>query len=102
MLTERIRLLHVESNELYGSPNLHAELRDEGTRIGRKRVSRLMRAAGLRGVSRRRAWVTTTRRDPRQRPAPDLVNREFAAAGPNQLWVADMTYIGSVAIGPGW
>ena len=93
VLSERIRLLHAESNKLYGSPNLHAELRDEGTRVGRKRVARLMRAAGLRGVSRRRAWVTTTRRDPRQRPAPDLVNCEFTADGPNQLWVADMTYI---------
>jgi putative transposase len=93
VLTERIRLLHAASHEIYGSPNIHAELRDEGTRVGRKRVARLMRSAGLRGVSRRRAWVTTTRRDVRQRPAPDLVNREFTADGPNQLWVADMTYI---------
>ena len=93
VLTERIRLHHAESNELYGSPNIHAELRDEGTRVGRKRVARLMRAAGLRGVSRRRGFVVTTQRDRRQRPAPDLVNREFSADGPNQLWVADMTYI---------
>lgn len=93
VLSERIRLLHAESDELYGSPNLHAELRDEGTRVGRKRVARLMRAAGLGGVSRRRGFVITTQRDRRQRPAPDLVNREFTAAGPNQLWVADMTYI---------
>jgi putative transposase len=93
VLTERIRLLHAASHDIYGSPNIHAELRDEGTRVGRKRVARLMRSAGLRGVSRRRAWVTTTRRDARQRPAPDLVNREFTANGPNQLWVADMTYI---------
>jgi putative transposase len=93
VLTERIRLLHAASDEIYGSPNIHAELRDEGTRVGRKRVARLMRQAGLRGVSRRRAFVVTTRRDPKQRPAPDLVNREFTAAGPNQLWVADMTYI---------
>ena len=93
VLTERIRLLHAASDENYGSPNIHADLRDEGTRVGRKRVARLMRVAGLRGVSRRRAWVTTTRRDPRRPPAPDLVNREFSADGPNQLWVADMTYI---------
>ena len=93
VLTERIRLLHAASDDIYGSPNIHAELRDEGTRVGRKRVARLMRSAGLRGVSRRRAWVTTTRRDAKQRPAPDLVNREFTADGPNQLWVADMTYI---------
>ena len=93
VLTERIRLLHAASHEYYGSPNIHADLRDEGTLVGRKRVARLMRVAGLRGVSRRRSFVVTTQRDRRQRPAPDLVNREFTADGPNQLWVADMTYI---------
>ena len=93
VLTERIRQAHVESHGLYGSPNIHAELRDAGVRVGRKRVARLMRAAGLRGVSRRRGWVVTTRRDARQRPAPDLVRREFEAHGPNRLWVADMTYV---------
>jgi putative transposase len=52
-----------------------------------------MRYAQIRGVSRRRGYVVTTRRDARQRPAPDLVNRKFTAVGPNQLWVADMTYV---------
>ena len=93
VLIERIRAIHVASDENYGSPNIHAELRDEGTRVGRKRIARLMRAASIRGVSRRRGFVVTTRRDPKQRPAPDLVKREFIAAGPNQLWVADMTYV---------
>ena len=93
VLSERIRVIHAASDEIYGSPNIHAELRDEGTRVGRKRVARLMRRAGLRGVSRRRSFVVTTRRDPKQRPAPDLVNRKFTADGPNQLWVADMTYV---------
>jgi putative transposase len=93
VLTERIRAIHIASDENYGSPNIHAELRDEGTRVGRKRVARLMRAAGLRGVSRRRGLVVTTQRDPKQRPAPDLVNRQFVAEAPNQLWVADMTYV---------
>ncbi len=60
--------------------------------IGRKRVARLMRAAGLQGVTRR-PWVTTTRRDPQARPAADLVERDFSAAGPDQRWVADLTYI---------
>jgi putative transposase len=93
VLTERIRQIHAASDAIYGSPNIHAELRDEGTRVGRKRVARLMRAAGLRGVSRRRSFVVTTRRDQDRRPAPDLVNRRFAAHAPNQLWVADMTYV---------
>jgi putative transposase len=93
VLTERIRTIHAASDENYGSPNIHAELRDEGTRVGRKRVARLMRVAGLRGVSRRRGFVVTTRRDPKQHAAPDLVNRKFVADGPNQLWVADMTYV---------
>ena len=93
VLSERIRAIHIESDENYGSPNIHAELRDEGTRVGRKRVARLMRRAGLRGVSRRRSWVVTTKRDRQQRPAPDLVQRKFVADGPNQLWVADMTYV---------
>ena len=93
VLTERIRAIHLTSDGNYGSPNIHAELRDEGTRIGRKRVARLMRHAGIRGVSRRRGFVVTTQRDPKQRPAPDLVNRRFVAEGPNELWVADMTYV---------
>lgn len=93
VLTERIRAIHAASDQTYGSPNIHAELRDEGTRVGRKRVARLMRSAGIRGVSRRRSFVVTTRRDPGQRPALDLVKREFNAAGPNALWVADMTYV---------
>jgi putative transposase len=93
VLTERIRAIHVASDGNYGSPNIHAELRDEGRRVGRKRVARLMRQAHIRGVSRRRSFVVTTQRDPKQRPAPDLVNRRFVAAGPNQLWVADMTYV---------
>lgn len=93
VLTERIRQIHVASDGNYGSPNIHAELRDEGTRVGCKRVARLMRKAKLRGTSRRRGFIVTTQRDAKQRPAPDLVNRKFVATGPNQVWVADMTYV---------
>lgn len=93
VLSERIRQIHADSDAIYGSPNIHAELRDQGRCVGRKRVARLMRRAGLRGVSRRRSFVVTTRRDTGQRPAADLVNRAFLAQGPNQLWVADMTYV---------
>ena len=91
-LTQQIGTIHARSRETYGAPRIHAELAAQGTLVGRKRVARLMQAAGLMGVSRR-PFVTTTRRDPRARPAPDLVRRAFTAAGPNQLWVADITYI---------
>lgn len=60
---------------------------------GRKRIARLMRAAGLVGASRRRSGVTTTRRDKEARPAPALVDRNFVASRPNQLWVADITFV---------
>lgn len=91
-LRRKIRTIHDRSRHTYGSPRIHAELKEDGTGVGRKRVARLMKESGLVGVSRRRS-VRTTRRDPAARPAPDLVDRKFAASGPNQLWVADITYI---------
>ncbi|MDE2150599.1 MAG: IS3 family transposase [Gammaproteobacteria bacterium] len=93
VMTERIRAIHAESDDSYGMPRVRAELIDQGVTISRKRVARLMRKARIRGISRRRGFVVTTERDPRQRPAPDLVQRRFIANGPNPLWVADMTYI---------
>jgi putative transposase len=95
-LAERIAQIHRESRGTYGAPRIHAELRAEGERVGRKRVARLMRGANVIGVSRRRSFQTT-RRDPSSRPAPDLVDRKFTASGPNQLWVADITYIPTLA-----
>jgi len=91
-LTGEIRRIHVRSRGTYGVPRVHAELRYDGTRCSRKRVARLMRADGLAGVHRRRA-VRTTVRDRDAAPAPDLVNRTFRAAGPDRLWVADITYV---------
>ena len=92
-LLQRIREVHLHSRGTYGAPRIHAELRDEdGIRVGRKRVARLMKAASLRGASRRRGFPTTIR-DKADRPAPDLVQRDFGAAGPDRLWVADITYI---------
>jgi putative transposase len=93
VLTERIRAIHAESHEIYGRPRIHAELIEQGCRVGGKRIARLMRLANIRGVSRRRGFVVTTRRDQHRRPAPDLVQRTFRADAPNQLWVADMTYV---------
>jgi putative transposase len=91
-LLERIRQIHAVSQGTYGAPRIHAELIAERTPVGRKRVARLMRSAGLAGVSRRR-WPCTTRRAERARPAPDLVERDFSADGPDRLWVADITYV---------
>jgi putative transposase len=91
-LLVEIREIHRCSRGTYGAPRIQAELSAQGRAVGRKRVARLMREAGLVGASRRRAFRTTVRSADR-RPAPDLVDRNFAAQGANQLWVADITYI---------
>jgi putative transposase len=92
-LTGKIEAIHRGSKGVYGSPNIHAELADDhGIRVGRKRVARLMRRAGLRGATLRR-YVVTTQADPRDARAIDLVDRQFYADGPDRLWVADITYI---------
>ena len=91
-LTARIGCIHEQSRGTYGAPRVHAELAAGGKHIARKRVARLMREKGLRGVSRRK-WTTTTKKDWAAAVAPDLIKRDFAAGGPNQLWVADITYV---------
>ena len=92
-LTNQIRTIHQRSRATYGAPRVHAELRlDHNVRVGRKRVARLMRSAGLVGCHRRRGRGLT-RRDPQATPAPDLVERTFTAAEPDRLWTADITYI---------
>ena len=76
----------------YGSPRVWLELRRQGVRIGRKRVERIMREHGYRGAHLRRGWKHgSTRQDPTHTAAPDLVDRQFSADAPNQLWVADLT-----------
>jgi putative transposase len=92
-LLGQIRTLYGGSRETYGAPRIHAALWARDQRHGRKRIARLMRAAGLVGASRRRGGVVTTKRDKEARPAPDLVDRNFTAAKPNQLWVADITFV---------
>ena len=91
-LLEQIRASHRHSRGTYGAPRIHRDLRAAGVRVGRKRVARLLKQAGLRGVSRRK-WPVTTVRAEHARPAPDLVQRAFTATAPNQIWVADITYI---------
>jgi putative transposase len=91
-LGQRIQNIHEQSRGTYGAPRIHAELAASGMHVGRKRVARLMRGNGIRGVCRRK-WTTTTVRDRTPVVAPDLVKRDFRAQGPNQLWVADITYV---------
>jgi putative transposase len=91
IVLSHIRRAHAASHGTYGAPRIHVDLRASGIRVGRKRVARLMAAAGLIGVSRRRFVTTTVRGGGRQ--APDLVNRKFAADRPDLLWVADITYV---------
>jgi putative transposase len=92
-LTGKIAAIHRHSRETYGSPMIHAELTDEhNIHVGRKRVARLMRAAGLRGATLRK-FVVTTERAAERSQVTDLVERRFYAERPNRLWVADATYI---------
>ncbi len=92
VLAERVRAIHERSRGTYGAPRIRAELADEGFPVSRKRVARLMQECALAGVSRRKR-PTTTRRAPKVRPAPDLIDRKFVASGPDRLWVADITYV---------
>jgi putative transposase len=96
-LSQRIRIIHERSRAgalwaAYGMPRVWAELRYEGVYCSRKRVARLLRVAGLQGCHRRKG-PRTTRRRPDTAPAPDLVKRDFTAAAPDRLWVADITYV---------
>ena len=92
-LTGRIVEIHEQSRQTYGSPRVHAELRlQDDVRVARKRVERLMRAAGLSGQLRRRRGKTTIRVQG-VGTAPDLVERDFNPTEPNRLWCADITYV---------
>jgi putative transposase len=92
-LTDRIRVLHTLRRKVYGSPRIWSDLvLDDGERIGRKRVERLMRQAGLSGLVTKK-WKSTTVRVPGVRVCEDLLERDFAAGAPNRCWVADITYL---------
>jgi putative transposase len=92
-LLSQIKEAYVMSDQTYGMPRIRAQLADAGIIASRKRIAALMRTHSIQGVSRRRGYVVTTKRSPKDRPAPDLVKRQFVATDINQLWVADMTYI---------
>jgi len=99
VLTEQIKTAFIDNRQVYGAPRVHAELKGAGVRVGRKRVARLMRAAELVGCHRRKRSFSITRQDPNAGVAPDRVDRKFVASAPNQLWVADVTYVPTVQ---GW
>ena len=93
-LAERIQQIHSETEEIYGAPRIHSELKlVDGVKVGKKRVARLMRQLGIRGADGRRGGYRTTVRDPKRDSAPDLVDRDFARAEPNRLWVCDLKYV---------
>lgn len=98
-LAMRIGEAHEQSRRTYGAPRIHAVLARAGTQVARKRVARLMKQAGIEGVSRRRGRRSLTKANPAAPKAPDRVGRRFFADGPNQLWVTDITYI---ATSEGW
>ena len=91
-LTEQITTIHQQSRQTDGSPRVHAALHHTGVRCGRKRVARLMRQAGLVGCRARRR-TRTTHSDPAHSPAPNLLERRFTVAVPDQVWVGDITDI---------
>jgi len=92
LLMPQIIASHERSDSTYGSPRILGDLKDAHEYVGRKRVARLMRKAGIVGVSRRR-FVVTTKRSAAESAAPDLVERNFTATARNELWVADITYV---------
>jgi putative transposase len=97
-LRVRIRALHAASHGRYGSPRIHRALQAEGTRVGRNRVIRVMRAEQMRGRPRRRFRVTT-QAGAAATPAPNLLKQDFHAAAPNHVWTADIT---AIPTGEGW
>ena len=91
-LLEEIKAIHEDSRKTYGSPRIHKELQARGHTVGRNRVARLMRENGIRAVQKRkRKWTTDSNHS--FPIAPNLVNRHFETDGPDQLWLADLTYV---------
>jgi putative transposase len=97
-LIEKIKTAHAESRQTYGSPRIHAELVEQGEKCSRKRVARLMKREGIQAKMRKRFKVTT-RTNPKAEAAPNLLQQDFCSPGPNQRWVADITF---VATWEGW
>ncbi len=88
-----IRRIWDEHHQVYGPRKVWKQMGREGVRAARCRVRRLMREMGLAGAVRGRAWTTTTRSSPEGERPRDLIDRQFTATRPNQLWVSDFTYV---------
>jgi putative transposase len=99
VLVEDIKLVHQANLGVYGARKVHAALNRQGITVARCTVERLMRKHGLRGVRRDKTRKTTLTGGPETQRPEDLVKRQFAAVAPNQLWVADLTYVRTHA---GW
>ena len=93
-LAARIKAIHAGSRGRYGSPRVHAQLHKEGVRVGKKRVERLMREQGLE-ARRKRKFRRTTDSNHSLPVAPNVLERDFETDGPNQVWVTDITYVGT-------
>jgi putative transposase len=94
----KIKAIHQASRQTYGSPRIHAELREKGETCSRKRVSKIMKRSGIAAKMKKRFKITT-RVNPKAAVAPNLLKQNFTAELPNQCWVADFTY---VATQEGW
>lgn len=91
-LAEQIQAVYHACRQVYGSPRIHAELRDQGVTSSRKRVARLMREQGL-SARRRRHKTITTKSEPGARVAPNVLDQDFTASRPNEKWTGDITAV---------
>ncbi len=93
VMMQILMTLWIANRKVYGAHKLWKAAQRAGHDVGRDQVARLMRQLGITGVSRQRAKVFTTRHDPDATRAPDLVNRQFTADRPDDLWVTDLTFV---------
>jgi putative transposase len=101
-LVDDIKQVHRDTRGRYGSPRIHAELKAQGRGVSRGRVERLMRRHGIRATMARPRWVRTTDSRHDFPIAPNLLERNFTAAAPNRIWLADITYIETDRVGSIW
>ena len=93
VLTAKIARFHAESDRVYGSPRILADLREDGERVSAKTVAKYMRGIGIAGISPRTFTPVTTMPGPDPAPAPDLVGRRFDRGTLNAVWISDITYL---------